>query len=82
MDEKKDAEPIHGVIIPAFTPLEDDERVDEEAYRLVLRRCLNEGVDGILAGGSAGLGTSPSSLIARLRFLGSAEGIADMSALE
>ena len=56
MDERKDPGWIRGVIIPAFTPVDDEERVDEIAYRSVLRRCLKGGADGIFAGGSAGLG--------------------------
>lgn len=45
-----------GVVVPVITPLDDRENVDEQAFRAVIRRCLDAGVDGIFAGGSAGMG--------------------------
>ncbi len=47
---------ISGVIIPVITPVDENERVDEKAFRAAMRRCLDAGVDGIFAGGSAGMG--------------------------
>lgn len=47
---------IGGVIVPVITPIDKNENVDEKAYRAVIRHCLNAGVDGIFAGGSAGMG--------------------------
>jgi len=47
---------IRGVIVPVITPVDDEDRVDEAACRAVIRRCLDAGVDGIFAGGSAGMG--------------------------
>jgi len=47
---------IEGVIVPVITPVNEDECLDEEAFRMVIRRCLEAGVDGIFVGGSAGMG--------------------------
>jgi 4-hydroxy-tetrahydrodipicolinate synthase len=47
---------LGGVIVPAITPVDDDDRVDEVAYRKVLRRLIDAGVNGIFVGGSAGEG--------------------------
>jgi 4-hydroxy-tetrahydrodipicolinate synthase len=45
-----------GVVVPVITPVDKRENVDERAFRAVIRRCLDAGVEGIFAGGSAGLG--------------------------
>ncbi len=45
-----------GVIVPVVTPIDDQDRVDEAAYRKLLRRLAGAGVQGIFAGGSAGEG--------------------------
>jgi 4-hydroxy-tetrahydrodipicolinate synthase len=47
---------ISGVIVPVVTPIDGNERVDEKAFRAVIRRCINSGVRGIFVGGSAGMG--------------------------
>ena len=47
---------IHGVVVPIITPIDANEDVDESAYRALIRRCLEAGVDGIFAGGSSGMG--------------------------
>ena len=47
---------IGGVVVPIFTPVDEDERVDEGAYRALIRHCLSAGVNGLFAGGSAGMG--------------------------
>ncbi len=45
-----------GVIVPVVTPIDDHDRVDDAAYRTLLRRLVAAGVQGIFAGGSAGEG--------------------------
>ena len=47
---------LHGVIVPAITFVDDNDRVEELAYRNLLRRLIEAGVHGIFAGGSAGEG--------------------------
>ncbi|AQQ70482.1 4-hydroxy-tetrahydrodipicolinate synthase [Limihaloglobus sulfuriphilus] len=47
---------VNGVIVPIITPVDQNENVDEVAFRAAIRRCLDAGVDGIFAGGSAGMG--------------------------
>jgi 4-hydroxy-tetrahydrodipicolinate synthase len=54
--ENADLKSLTGVIVPVITPVDQNENVDEKAYRAVIRRCLNAGVRGIFAGGSAGMG--------------------------
>jgi len=45
-----------GLVVPVITPLDAAERIDEPAFRAVIRRCLEAGADGVFAGGSAGMG--------------------------
>jgi 4-hydroxy-tetrahydrodipicolinate synthase len=45
-----------GVIVPVITPVDDEDRVDEAAFRQILRRLVSAGVHGIFVGGSAGEG--------------------------
>jgi 4-hydroxy-tetrahydrodipicolinate synthase len=47
---------LSGVIVPVITPVDDDDRVDEGAFRKAVRRLINAGVHGIFVGGSAGEG--------------------------
>lgn len=47
---------VTGVIVPVITPIDESEHIDEKAFRMVIRRCLDAGVDGIFAGGSSGMG--------------------------
>jgi 4-hydroxy-tetrahydrodipicolinate synthase len=47
---------IGGLIPPVATPLTEDDRVDEVAFRAVIRRCLDGGANAIFAGGTAGSG--------------------------
>ncbi len=47
---------VKGVIVPVITPVDKNENVDEAAFRAVIKRCLDAGVDGIFVGGSAGMG--------------------------
>ena len=44
------------MVVPAITPIDDREDVDEAAFRKVLRRLIKAGVHGIFVGGSAGEG--------------------------
>ena len=45
-----------GIIVPVITPVDGQDRVDEAAYRGLLRRLIKAGVHGVFAGGSAGEG--------------------------
>lgn len=47
---------LHGVIVPVVTPVDDEDRVDEPAFRAILRRLIGAGVHGLFVGGSAGEG--------------------------
>jgi 4-hydroxy-tetrahydrodipicolinate synthase len=47
---------LHGVVVPAITPVDANDKVDAKAFRAVLNRLINAGVNGIFAGGSAGEG--------------------------
>ncbi len=47
---------LAGVIPPAITPVDEDDRVDEPAFRRQLRHLMDGGVHGIFVGGSAGEG--------------------------
>ena len=48
--------PLHGVVVPAMTPIDEDENVDEAAFRRVIRGLVGAGVHGLFVGGSAGEG--------------------------
>lgn len=45
---------IHGVIPPIITPIDQCERVDEGAFRKLLRHCVDSGIHGIFVAGSNG----------------------------
>ena len=47
---------INGVVVPVVTPVDNNDCVDEKAFRDILRHCLGNGVNGIFVGGSAGAG--------------------------
>ncbi|MCO6453261.1 MAG: dihydrodipicolinate synthase family protein [Caldilineales bacterium] len=47
---------LSGVIVPVITPVDDNECVDERAFRRSIRRLLDAGVHAIFVGGSAGEG--------------------------
>jgi 4-hydroxy-tetrahydrodipicolinate synthase len=47
---------LHGVVVPAITPVDKNDKVDAKAFRAVLNRLINAGVNGIFVGGSAGEG--------------------------
>jgi 4-hydroxy-tetrahydrodipicolinate synthase len=47
---------IRGIIVPVITPLDDEENVDEKAFRELLRRLVAAGVHGVFVGGTAGEG--------------------------
>jgi 4-hydroxy-tetrahydrodipicolinate synthase len=48
--------PITGVVVPVVTPVDAQDRVDEEAYRGLLRFLIGAGVHGVFVGGTAGEG--------------------------
>ena len=45
-----------GVIVPVITPVDEEDRVDEKAYRKGIRRLIDAGIHAIFVGGSAGEG--------------------------
>jgi 4-hydroxy-tetrahydrodipicolinate synthase len=47
---------LKGVIVPLITPVTDDDRVDEPAFRKAIRYVIGAGVHGVFCGGSAGEG--------------------------
>ena len=47
---------LHGVIVPIITPITEEDRVDETAFRQVIRYLIGAGVHGLFIGGSAGEG--------------------------
>jgi dihydrodipicolinate synthase/N-acetylneuraminate lyase len=60
MGSKKASYPMNkelaGVVVPVITPVDDGDRVDEAAFRKVLRRLIESGVHVLFVGGSAGEG--------------------------
>lgn len=52
MDNKE----LKGVVVPIITPVDNEDRVDETAFRKVLQYIIKAGVHGIFVGGSAGEG--------------------------
>jgi 4-hydroxy-tetrahydrodipicolinate synthase len=47
---------LAGVVVPAITPVDSEDQVDEASFRKGIRRLINAGVDAIFVGGSAGEG--------------------------
>jgi 4-hydroxy-tetrahydrodipicolinate synthase len=47
---------LFGLIVPVVTPVDDEDRVDEAAFRKVIRYLIDAGVHGLFVGGSAGEG--------------------------
>jgi len=47
---------LHGVVTPIITPVDDEDRVDETAFRRQIQRLIAAGIHGIFVGGSAGEG--------------------------
>lgn len=48
--------PLEGVIVPVLTPVDADDRLDDQAFRAVLRRLLAARVDVLFVGGTSGMG--------------------------
>lgn len=48
------AKKLKGVIPPIITPVDENEQVDEEALRLLVDHCLDNGIHGIFVTGSNG----------------------------
>lgn len=53
---KAQQEQLKGVVVPAITPVDKNDKVDAKAFRGVLNRLVESGVNGIFVGGSAGEG--------------------------
>ena len=47
---------LRGIIIPIITPVDGDDRVDEDSLRKIIRHVIDRGVHGLFVGGSAGEG--------------------------
>jgi len=47
---------LYGIIVPIITPVETDDRVDENSFRKMIRHVIDGGVHGLFVGGSAGEG--------------------------
>ncbi len=47
---------LSGVIVQIITPIDEENRVDEVAFRKIIRRLIESGVYGLFIGGSAGEG--------------------------
>ena len=47
---------LGGIIIPIITPVDGDDRVDEDSLRKIIRHVIDRGVHGLFVGGSAGEG--------------------------
>lgn len=47
---------LSGVVVPVITPVDEEDRVDEVAFRRLLRHLIEAGVHGLFIGGSAGEG--------------------------
>jgi 4-hydroxy-tetrahydrodipicolinate synthase len=47
---------LFGVVVPIVTPVDDEDRVDEPAFRKLIRYLIDAGVHGLFVGGSAGEG--------------------------
>jgi 4-hydroxy-tetrahydrodipicolinate synthase len=50
------AKELKGVIVPLITPVDDQDRVDEPAFRKAIRFVVDAGVQAVFSGGSAGEG--------------------------
>ena len=50
------ARELKGVIVPLITPVDDEDRVVEAAFRKQIRFVIDAGVHGVFCGGSAGEG--------------------------
>lgn len=53
---KAKQEQLKGVVVPAITPVDANDKVDAKAFRAVLSRLIEAGVHGVFVGGSAGEG--------------------------
>jgi 4-hydroxy-tetrahydrodipicolinate synthase len=47
---------LYGVIVPIITPVDADDRVDENSFRKIIRHVIESGAHGLFVGGSAGEG--------------------------
>jgi 4-hydroxy-tetrahydrodipicolinate synthase len=56
LEEHMSKSQIAGVVVPVVTPVDSQDRVDEKAYRGLLRFLIASGVHGVFVGGTAGEG--------------------------
>ena len=47
---------IEGVVVPLLTPVDENEHVDESAFRTLIGHCIRGGADGLFVGGTSGFG--------------------------
>ena len=45
---------VYGVVPPIVTPVDENEKVDEKAFRKLINRCIDKGIHGIFVCGSNG----------------------------
>lgn len=45
---------VRGIIPPVFTPIDENEKVNEKDFRRLLRHCVNVGLHGVFAAGTNG----------------------------
>lgn len=45
---------VEGVIVPIISPIRENEEVDEKGFRLLIRHCIENGLQGIFVAGSNG----------------------------
>ena len=49
-----DLEKLRGIVVPIVTPVDQEERVDEEGFRQLLRHCVRVGIHAIFVAGTNG----------------------------
>ena len=63
---------LSGLIVPVISPVDENDNIDEPAFRRVLRHLIAAGVDAVFVGGSAGegplLAPSPWSRLMEIAF--------------
>ena len=51
-----DSSEISGIVVPTITPVNNEDQVDEFAFRALLQRLIKSGVQGVFVGGTTGEG--------------------------
>lgn len=72
---------LAGVIVPVITPVDEWDRVDVTAFRKILRRLIDAGVNGIFVGGSAGEGPLLSAPVWRCMMETACDEVGNQTAL-